>query len=195
VFYLTNRPSTPEPTTVNYADQLIAEPPAGAQVGADSMIETLVADARAAGVAEGFTVFHAAANPAVPDSPEPLLDRLASLSESRVITSLVVDPTVWPVSDNPQATVVESIIASDRWTGPVLLTSLDTATIYLDGLVTARGLSRRIMALPQEREARVDVLRQAFVDERGHIWRTSTTGLASDAESPPGLGGVSPKGE
>ncbi len=196
-FYVTNRSFEPDPTAVDFADQLIAESPVGEPAGTDSMLATLLADVRVAGVEEGLTVFHAAANPVVPDSPEPLLDRLASLSASGVLAALVVDPTVWPATAaNPQAAdAVERIIRSNEWTGPVLLPSLDTAAIDLDGLATRLGLTRRIVELPQESEARVDVLRRAFVDERGYIWRMSSTGLAPDAEPPPGLKGVSPEGE
>lgn len=195
-FYVTNRPFTPEPATVDYADQLIAEPPAGASAGADLKLAALLADVRAAGVAEGFTVFHAAANPVVPDNSRPLLDLLASLSKSDVLTALVVEPSVWPGTvANPQAVAVGDIIRSHEWTGPVLLPSFDTAASDLDGLPTAHGLSRRIVALRQESEVRVAELRRTFVDERGRILRTSSTGLVPDAEPPPGLKGVSPEGE
>lgn len=193
-FYVTGRSFQPDPTAVDFADQLIAESSAGEPAGADSMLARLLADVRDAGDAERFSVFHAAADPVVSDNPRPLLDRLASLSKSDILTALVVDPTVWPASvANPQAAdAVESIIRSDEWMGPVLLPSLDPAANSIKQLGSQRGLSRRIVELPQESEARVDVLRRTFVDERGNILRKSSTGPASDAEPPPALEGVSP---
>lgn len=193
-FYVTKRTFTPDPKPVGFADQLIAEPLPGGPAAADPVFDALLADVRAAGVAERLTVFHAAANPVVPTSPDPLLAHLASLSESRVLTALVVEPTVWPgTAADAEADAVEQIIRSSKWTGLVLLPSLDTAAINVDKLVTERGLPRRIVALPQVSEERITELRRAFVDARGRVLR-ETTAQASDAERLPVLKGVGAEG-
>lgn len=189
-FYVTRRPFTPDSNAVDFADQLVAEALPGAPAPADPVFNALLADVRAAGVAEGFTVFHAAANPVVPASPEPLLARLASLSESRVLTALLVDPAVWPgpPADAPAA-AVENIIRSGSWTGPVLLPTLDARAVNVDEVVAACSLPQRLVALPPASEARVAALRRAFVDARGRVLRMSTD-QAPDAERVPVLKGV-----
>jgi hypothetical protein len=193
-FYVTRHPFTRDPDAVHFADQLVAEPVPGGSAPADTAFDALVADVRAAGVAEQFTVFHAAAEPAVPDSPEALLGCLTSLSEARVLTALIVDATVWPGSGlAAEATAIEQIIRSDKWTGPVFLPGLETAVVNLDKLVASRGLPSRLVALPEKSEPRVAVLRQAFVEARGRMLRTSTD-QASNAERLPMLKGVGKEG-
>jgi hypothetical protein len=189
-FYVTHRSFTRDPNTVDFADSLIAETLSSEAPSADPAFGALLADVRAAGVAEGFSVFHAVDNPIVPTSPERLLGRLASLSKSRVLTALVVEPTVWPgAAADGEATSVEQIIRSSDWTGPVLLPILDAPTLDVDKLVAERGLPSRLIALPQASEARVAALRRAFVDARGRVLRTSTE-LSPEAEHVPALKGV-----
>jgi len=187
-FYVTRRSFTPDPNAVGFADSLIAETLSGTAPSADPEFDALLADVRAAGVAEGLTVFHAADKPIVPASPEQLLARLTSLSQSRVLTALVVEPTVWPGTDGG-ATAIEQIIRSPTWTGPVLLPAIHAPPINVDELVAARGLPPRLVALPHASEARVATLRRAFVDARGRVLRTSTD-HELDAEHVPVLKGV-----
>jgi len=193
VFYVTRRQFTLDSTPVDFADSLIAEAPQDMTAPRDAVFDALLADIHTAGVTEGFTVFHAVAKPAVPTSPEPLLGRLASLSESRVLTALVVEPTVWPGTTTDAAAAVERIIGSRDWTGPVLLPSLDTGPVNVDDLVAARGLPARRVALAQASEARVTALRRAFVDARGRVLRTSTD-QTPDAERVPVLKGAGAEG-
>jgi hypothetical protein len=195
-FYITRRPFTPDPNAVDFADQLIAEALPDAPVPADLVLDALLADVRAAGVAEGLSVFHAAGNPVVPVSPEPLLARLAYLSKSGVLTALVVEPAVWPGTAGltPHANAVEQIIRSPNWTGPVLVANLDTNGVNVDNLAAARSLPPRLVALPRVSEERVVALRRAFVDARGRVLRASTE-RAPAAEQLPLLKGVGKEGE
>jgi hypothetical protein len=193
VFYVTRRPFTPDPKTPDFADWLLTEALPDVRAPRDALLDALLADIRAAGVAEGFTVFHAAAQPVVPASAEPLLTRLASLSNSRVLTALVVEPNVWPgTPGDVEAAAVEQIIHSREWTGLVILPSLNTCPINVDELIAARGLPPRLVDLPQESEERISKLRRAFVDIRGRVLRTST-GHAPNAEHLPVLKGISPE--
>lgn len=192
VFYVTRRPFARDPNAVNFADQLIAEALPGEPEPADPAFNALLADVRAAGVAERLTVFHAASNPVVPETPDPLLDRLISLSDSRVLTALVVDPNIWPGAGSDATTAIDSIIASNDWTGPVLLPSLGPGEVYEEGQSAQGRLPSRVIALPPEPEARMAALRRAFIDARGRVLRTSTD-QAPHAEQMPMLKSVRPK--
>jgi TIR domain len=187
-FYITRRPYASDPSTVDYADQLISESNAAAAV--DPVLSALLADVRAAGVAERLTVFHAASNPILPVDPESLLVRLASLSEQRVLTALVVDPAVWPASgDTRAAAAVEQIIRSERWIGPVILPTFAAPSVDVDQLAAGHSLSPRLVVLPEASESRIGVLRRTFVDARGRVLRMST-GQVPQAERVPVLKGV-----
>lgn len=196
-FYVTNRPFTTDPHTVSFADQLIAEPSPSADTSSDPLFDALLADVREAGFADRFTVFHAASNPVVPTDSNALLDRLASLSDDLVLTALVVDPKVWPgtAALTPGAAVVEEIIRSPRWVGPVILPSLGTDTIDVDKLVKALDLPPRLVALSQASEERVATLRRAFIEARGRLLRKTPADAAPIAEPLPVLKGVGAEGE
>lgn len=184
-FYITHRPFTPDPSAVAFADQLVAEALPHAPAPADPVFNALLADVRAAGVAEALTVFHCAADPAVPASPDRLLAQLTALSQSHMLTALVVDPVVWP---GPAAGVVgaqvEQIIRSPEWNGLVLVPSLDMGSADIERLVDPRGLAERVVVLPQDSAERIAALRRAFVDARGRVLRTSSS-RAPDAEPLP----------
>jgi TIR domain-containing protein len=178
-FYITHRPFTRDPNAVEFADQLIAEPLSPTATHTNSSFAALLADVREAGVAEGLTVFHAAAEPVVPDTSKPLLDRLTSLSVSRILTVLVVDANVWPGNGHSKGSAVEEIIRSLSWTGLVLIPTMETAAINVDDFAARRGLPPRLVTLPRASETRVSVLRRAFVDVRGRV-------LSGSAENSPG---------
>jgi hypothetical protein len=179
-FYVTRRPFTSDPITVDFADKLIAEPLPGAAAPVDPSFAALLADVRAAGVAEGLTVFHAAGNPIVPDTSKPLLDRLISLSAAHVLTVLVVDSNVWPgVAGEAGTSAVEEIVRSLSWTGLVLLSTMEAPAVNIDDIATKRGLPPRLVVLPQVSEVRVSMLRRAFVEARGRV-------LSGSADNSPG---------
>lgn len=186
-FYVTRCQFTRDPSIVDFADQLIAEALPGMPAPADPVFEALLADVRTAGVAEGFTVFHAASDPVVPIDPAALLSRLTSLSTKRVLTALIVDPHIWlGTSSGAETAAVEQIIRSIEWTGPVLLPSSDASTANVVDLVASRGLPPRIVVLPKSSDSRVVALQRAFIDARGSVLRTSTR-QAPDAERLPTL--------
>jgi len=179
-FYVTHRPFTPDPNRVDFADQLIAESLSGTPLIVDQSLAALLADVRAAGVAEGLNVFHAAGVPTVPNSSEQLLNRLKSLSDKGVLTVLVVDTNVWPVvSSTAEGLVVEEIIRSPNWKGLVLLAPIQGSSTQLDNIAAARGLPSRLVVLPQKSEDLIPALRRAFVDVRGRA-------LSGSGENSPG---------
>ncbi len=191
VFYVTRRAFTPEPTAVDFADCLVAEPQPDASASRDAVFDAMLSDVRTAGVAEGFTVFHAVVNPAVPTSPEPLLARLIHLSAKRVLTALVVDSTVWPgTGADVEADPLLQVFRSPNWTGPVLLANENPRAINVERLVATLDLPPRLLALPKESEKRVIALRRAFIDSRGLLLRMKTD-LPTDAERVPLLKGAS----
>jgi hypothetical protein len=167
VFYVTRRPLLRDSHSVDFADFLVTDVVADT----DPAISDLLTDVREAGVAEGLDVFHCATDPPVPDNAKLIIDRLARLGERRVLTALVVDPAIWPGSGGADAKVVQEIIASDRWAGPVLLAALDGQAPRVDA--DARGLPARLIALPRAGEVRVAALRFAFVDARGRTLRAA----------------------
>ncbi len=178
-FYVTRRPFTRDSNTVEFADQLIAEPLSQATAHSDSSFAALLAEIRHAGVAEGLTVFHAAADPVVPENAKPLLDRLASLSAARILTVLVVDPDIWPGIGDGAASAVEEIARSLRWSGLMLVPAGENSLFDVDELAVRRGLPPRLVMLPPASEARVFSLRRAFIDVRGRV-------LSGSAENSPG---------
>jgi len=191
-FYVTSYPLETDSSNVDFADTLVAETADGSSGIQDLSFRSLLTDFRAAGVAEGLNVFHAAAIPAVPDSPEALLARLKALSKSQVLTALVVDRTVWPgsvVGAGAAAAAIESLIRSPDWVGPVFLCPTDATPLNVSELVAAHGLPARVVALPQASKARVALLRRAFIEARGQMLRTKSE-LLPEAESLPMLKGA-----
>jgi hypothetical protein len=176
-FYVTNRAFTPDPTAVPFADQLIAEPLPGAPVAdpvADPALMALLADVRAAALAEDLTAFHAAANPVVPASAESLEVRLASLSQEGVLAALIVDPAIWPGAATPAAEVINQIVRSHKWAGPVLCPILEVGPVEADQFLQRFNLPEWVVALPLESEPRIAALRPVFVRARGRAMRAST---------------------
>jgi len=172
-FYVTRRPFTTAPIAVNFADRLIAEPLPGASTSIDDGLAALLADVRVAGVAETLTVFHAAADPVLPASPDSLVKRLEPLSSKGIVTTLIIDPDIWPGLRGAGDATVEQILRSLDWTGPALVPAVDDRVTELEKLVAARGLRRQVAVLPQPSEERVAKLRSAFVGARGGALRAS----------------------
>jgi hypothetical protein len=76
----------------------------------------------------------------------------------------------------------------------VLLPSLNGDTTDVDRLVKVLDLPARLVALPKASEARLSALRRSFVETRGRVLRTMSTGGAPGAEGLPVLKGVGPEG-
>ena len=188
-FHVTRR-SFERGLAVSFADSLIAEPLSTAPAPIDDSFGPLLTDIRAAGVAEGLTVFHAAARPVTPVDAASILSRLVHLSAARVLTVLVVDPDIWPGSlDSPDSDAIEEIIRRTTWTGPVLIARMDGHIPDVDRIVADRRLPTRVVVLPPESNARVVALRHAFVSLRGRILRASGE-VAPGAERVPLLTGI-----
>lgn len=175
-FYVTNLSFDADPNKVTFADQLIAEPTPGTPSKTDPFLAALFADVRAAALIEGFNVFHAAVQPAVPDNPETLVSRLESLNELGILTAVLVDESVWPhaAKPSPTSSIIEEVIRSARWIGPVLLPSSSERLANVDRLVEQHALPSRLVALPASTDERVTLLRRSFVDVRGRMLTMST---------------------
>lgn len=124
-FYITHRPFTTVPMTVDFADQVIAEPLPGESTSIDPGLAALLADVRLAGVAEALTVFHVPANPVLTASPDALIERLASLPSKGILTALIIDRDIWPGLRGAGDATVEQILRSPYWTGPALVPAVD----------------------------------------------------------------------
>ena len=187
-FYITHRVFTPDPNPVDFADQLIAEHRPGIPDQTDPEIAALIADVRAAANSEGFAVYHAAASPAVPMSPEPLVLRLAALSAAGVLTALIVDSAVWPgPGNNGAASAVEQVIRSADWIGPVLLPTIDVTEgrVDVDIILSERRLPPRLVALPRASDARIALLSQTFLAIRPRVLLHAAGDLMASAERVP----------
>jgi hypothetical protein len=193
VFYMTDRPFLVDPNRVSFADQLIAEPTPEAPASTDPSLAALFADVRAAALAEGFNVFHAASQPLIPSQPETLVNQLESLNEQGILTALVIDGTVWPKAPTTlMSHTIQEIIRSSSWTGPVLLPSFGEPLAYVERLVQDHALPPRLVALPEKSEERVPLLRRAFVDARGRML-TMSKAQQGVADPLPILKGVVPE--
>ena len=192
-FYVTTRSFQVDPTQVSFADRLIAQPAPGVPTPADPSLTTLLAEVRIAALSEALNVFHAASEPVIPIESEPLVNRLESLNELGVLTALFLEEAVWPNAPAPSqsSAIIEDIIRSTRWTGPVILPSLGEPVANVDRLVQEHDLPSRVVALPASREDRVTALRRAFVDARGRML-TMSTGKPGVADTIPILKGVVP---
>ena len=187
-FFATNQNYTPDPVPVDFAEQLISET-AGANPP-DPALQTLLGDVYAAGAEEGLTVFHAAALPPAFDGLS-LLTRLKALAKRGVLSALLVDPDVWPGSSTPAASAVEEVIRSTEWTGPTLLTAPLGGEQSVADVLRAKGLPAGLCTLPSTSDLRQVALRQAFVDARGRLLRSSTD-QATNSEPLPLLKSVRP---
>jgi hypothetical protein len=188
-FYVTRRAFSPSVTAVDFADQLIVEPLPGDPSPIDPGLAGLIADVRAAGVAEALTVFQAAAGPVLPASPDALVERLASLSSNGIMTALIIDPDIWPGHGGAGNATVEQILRSPDWMGLALVPAADARVTELEKLVAARGLRRQVAVLPRPSEERIATLRVAFVRARGGALRASVKS-APGAERVPLPSGV-----
>ena len=81
--------------------------------------------------------------------------------------------------------MVEQVIRSPHWTGPVLLPSFEAAEAVPDinNLVADRKLPTRLVALPRRGEDRIIALRRALLETRSRL--VAGAGYAPDAERPP----------
>jgi hypothetical protein len=188
-FYITRRSFTPDQTPVDFADQLIAEPLPGSSTTADATFTSLLTVVRAACIMEGLNVFHAAANPVVPVSAKPLLERLVALTAKKVLPCLIIDSNVWPYGDEADATVIEEIIQWGDWIGPVLIAPVGDTPLDPDGVAGKRKLPAETVHLPRSRDTQVAVLRRAFIDVRGRTLSGSAEKSLA-AERVPWLKGV-----
>jgi hypothetical protein len=152
---------------------MIAEPLPGDSTSIDPRLAALLADVRTAGVAEALTVFHGATDPILPASPDDLVKRLEPLSSKGIVTTLIIDPEIWPGLGGARDATVEQVLRSPDWTGPALFPAVDARVADLEKLVAARGLRRQVAVLPQPSEERVAKLRSAFVAARGGALRAS----------------------
>jgi len=187
-FYVTGRTVERYPTLVDFADYLISEPTPGHQTQTDPTLAALLADVRKAGLAEGFDVYHAATEPAVPSEPNHLLTYLQRLSQARVFPVVVIDPDVEGDGlGNRGREALTEILRSSKWTGLVVSPTLDGNVPKIAELITASEMKTPILAVPENSEARIAELSRAFF--RLRVLSASTTNGGSESERPPMLQG------
>jgi hypothetical protein len=138
IFYLTRRYLPLDDRTVTFADALVNEPglrQSRASWSTEPFLAFLQA-VREATLAERLNnSFHCACMPQIPTEPERLINQLAALSTRHVPVAAAVDPALWLGSDPADAgarAVLDRILDSEQWGGPVLLPMLDAADRALD---------------------------------------------------------------
>jgi|GEM_PF-5638244 len=166
-FYITPRPFEPCTTAVDFADYLISEPTPGEPTTTDPALSSLFADIRKAGLAERFSVFHAAVNPAVPSQSTRLLDYLVRLSKARVSPLVVVDPSVW-ANETPERTALTEILRSSDWKGSMVVPALNGTQLK----IAESEMTTRILPLSADSEQRVTELSHLFFRLRAESTRS-----------------------
>jgi hypothetical protein len=163
VFYVSDIPLPRVGSDSAFADALLAEPP---PPGDSELAEVLLGVSEAA-AKERFTVFHATSSLAA------LPQRLSALTQSGVITALLIDPATWPSAPlSFLSTEIEALVRSCDWKGPVLLPDLGGGPIDGAKLAAERDLPQRLVTLPHDAQERVDVLRRVFVGARGRLFQS-----------------------
>jgi hypothetical protein len=187
-FYVTPRTFEPCTAAVDFADHLIAEPAAGEPTTTDPALSALFADVRKAGLAEKFSVFHAAVDPAVPSQSTRLLDYLVRLSNDRIRPLVVVDPSVWAISpETPERAAMTEILRSSDWSGSMVVPALNGT----EANIPESERTNRLVPLPADSEQRVAQLSNLFFRLRAESTRSSET---STGEKPPMLQGPRAEG-
>lgn len=194
-FHLTRREVMIDSAVVSFADKLIAEPISGLANTMDAEFAALLGDIRAAAIAEGLTIFHAA--PAeISADPAALIGHLRSLTGKSILTMLVIDPAVWPDgSEHLTANAIDQIIRSQEWVGTTVMPSFGRAQpANIAALMADRDLPARLLSLPQVSSGRIELIRAVMVDTRGRLLARSGEASGS-TESLPLLKGVSEEDE
>jgi hypothetical protein len=196
VFYMTAQPLLPDPRPVPFADRLVD---VSVQRGAAALPAPLLALFGAleqAMQAEHLNDFHCAADPQIPSDPKKLIDQLAALSNRKVLVAAIVEPAVWlgaaggEIRDGSLARdVLDQVMKSERWGGPVLLPTLTEAdrARHVTARLAALELARVAVVLPEDPSAMVERLQSILVQERGRIMQVNPG--PEEAERPPLLRG------
>lgn len=179
-FYITPRVFEPCTTAVDFADYLISEPTPGEPTTTDPVLSALFADIRKAGLAERFSVFHAAVNPAVPSQSTRLLDYLVRLSKARISPLVVVDPSVWDNGvETPERVALTEILRSSDWNGSMVVPALNGP----QHKIAESEMTTRILPLSADSEQRVSELSHLFFRLRAESTR-STNGTSNGEKVP-----------
>jgi hypothetical protein len=152
-----------------------------------------------AALLERLDDFHCACDPQIPLEPTRLIEQLAALTARNVLVVMSLDPVLW-LGGNPDdadaRAVIQEVIASGRWGGPVILPILDEAerTPNLAELIAGNTGARAVVVPPPAGEPMVNALRTALVRERGRLLRASAAPTSAEQERPPILRGPTAQG-
>jgi hypothetical protein len=200
IFYLTRRKLYVDPRPAGFADRLIDEPGWRQWPGSRSdPFLTLMQSFQRAALLERLDDFHCACDPQIPSEPTRLIEQLAALTARNVLVVMSVDPVLW-LGGNPDdadaRAVIQEVIASGRWGGPVILPILNEAERLpnLAELVAGNTGTRALVVLPPAGEPMVNALRTALVRERGRLLRASALPTSAEQERPPILRGPTAHG-
>ena len=178
VFYLTKRNYGVASISSTFSDNLLAEPTPDTTSLIDPQLATLLGNIRSAATDEGLEVFHAASSLAK------LLSQLIALTKSHVPVTVAIDADLWSnQSDVETANIIEQIVGSLEWRGPVLQVSFDGNAAQAD-----RVFPSRVISLPEPPDERRRILRNVFVETRGDVLRNADR--LQDSERLPLLTGV-----
>jgi hypothetical protein len=198
IFYLTRRDLHVDPQPARFADRLLEEPGWRQWPGsrADPFLSLMQGFQRAA-LLERLDDFHCACDPQIPLEPTRLIDQLAALTARNVVVVMSVDLGLWlgsKAEDAEARAVIEQVIASGRWGGPVVLPILDEAERLPNSpdLIAAKAGARAVVVLPAAGEPTVNAIRTALVRERGRLLRASAVPTFSEQERPPILRAPAP---
>jgi len=196
VFYLTRRLLFTDARIVPFADRMVDEP--GWRCSAPPINQepylAVVQAVQQACLQERLNDFHCASAPPIPPASDVLINRLAALTEKNVIVALAVDPALWlglAPADAAGSAVIDEVVRSPRWHGPVLLPVVDDqdAALNFPALLQGKDLPRVVAILPRDREQAVDSLRSQLIQERGRIARTNRSSVTAEDQRPPILQG------
>jgi hypothetical protein len=195
VVYITRRALFLDPRAPAFADRLVDEPSWRRSLvpdAAEPFLAVLQAVQQAM-LLEHLSGFHCACEPQVPARSDALIDQLAALTERNVLVALAIEPAIWlgeNVSDETR-TVLDDIVKSERWGGPVILPTLrdDVRTAGFAARLAEKNVPRSITVLSGNIDGTIAALRSAFVRERGRIMQTSRSTVIADDERLPLLRG------
>jgi hypothetical protein len=172
-FYLTAQPAMVEARGVPFADRLLArqswlpESPAAAP-----LLRLAFEAAQAAASIEGFQDFHCLSEPQVPAAADSVVTRLADLNGRKALAILVVDEAFLAAEAGPRGALLEQIVGSERWQGPVAVVSAQSDLSRVHPCLKSEG-PRPTISLSGDKKAMFAAWQSALIRERGRVMSAS----------------------
>lgn len=186
VFYITRRTLVLDLRSPSFADRLVDEHSwrhSTAQAPSEPFF-TVLEVMQQAMMLEHLNGFHCACEPQIPVSAGGLIDRLAALTARNVLVALVVDPTLWLAANAADDTrsVLDEVVKSERWGGPVILPVLsdDDRAIDLAVRLAEKAVPRSVTVVSGNTDRTIAGLRSTLLRERGRILQAGTATTPTD---------------